>query len=54
MNLLYILIGFALEMAAKYGMDKYHEFRTIEEKRSSQMEDILTKFKAIEINKKLS
>lgn len=53
MNLIYIIIGFSLGMMAKYGMDKYHDFKTIEEKRSSQMEDILTKFKAIEINKNL-
>ena len=52
MNLLYILIGFALGFAAKIGADWYHNFKSQEEKRSQELEEILTKFKAFEMFKK--
>lgn len=53
MNILMLLVGCFLGWGLKFAMDYYHEFKTTEEKRASQMEDILTRFKAQEIIKDL-
>lgn len=52
MTIFILLIGMLLGWLLKFTFDFYHNFKTTEEKRASEMEDILTQFKAIELNKK--
>lgn len=47
-----LIIGFLLGFFAKVGFDEYHKFKTEQEKTASQMEDVLARFKAIEMLKK--
>lgn len=51
MNILCLIIGVLLGWGLKYAFDFYHDFKTIEEKRASELDDVLTRFKAIELNK---
>lgn len=51
-----ILIGFIIGIVSgwllKFAFDFYHQFKDIEEKRASALEDILVKFKMLEEMKK--
>lgn len=53
MTIFLFIVGLILGWFLKFGFDKYHDFKTIEETRASRMEDLLVKFKAIELNKKV-
>lgn len=44
-----LIIGFLLGFFAKLGFDEYHKFKNEQEKTASKMEDVLTRFKAIEM-----
>lgn len=47
LSLIMLLIGVVLGWLLKYAFDFYHNFRDVEEKRASQLEDALIKFKML-------
>lgn len=51
MSIFTFILGFIIGFFIKLGMDFYHEFRNQQEKTAIQMEDVLTRFKAMEIVK---
>lgn len=51
MSIFTFVLGFIIGLFTKLGLDFYHEFRNEQEKTASQMEDVLTRFKAMEMVK---
>lgn len=51
MNIIWFIIGVFAGFGIKLGFDYYHEFLKEERNRADRMEDVLVRFKAIELNK---
>lgn len=51
MSIFTFILGFIIGFFIKLGMDFYHEFKKEQEKTAIQMEDVLTRFKAMEMVK---
>jgi len=51
MSILSIFVGIIIGLGVKFGLDEYHYFKQEQEKTKNEMEEVLTKFKAIELNK---
>lgn len=47
------ILGIIIGFAGKASFDEYHYYRNNQEKATLKMEDILTQFRAIELNKKI-
>lgn len=47
MNIIWYILGIASGLGFKLVMDKYHQFKTEEEKRANRMEDLLVEWQAI-------
>jgi len=52
MTIIWFLVGFAIGIGAKFGLDEYSNYKQQQEKTFLDMNDILVKFKAMELNKK--
>ena len=50
-NLIFFVLGAIGGWFLKFAFDFYHNFKDVEQVRASQVDDILTKFKAIELIK---
>jgi len=46
-------LGIIGGFGAKLGLDQYHQFRQNEERRAKELDDMLVKVKAMELNKNL-
>lgn len=51
MSIFTFILGFIIGFFIKLAMDFYHEFKKEQEKTAIQMEEVLTKFKAMEMVK---
>ena len=49
MSILMLLLGIILGFVLKLGMDEYHKFKNEQEKTKEKMEEVLTRWKAMEI-----
>lgn len=47
------ILGAIIGFGVKEGFDRYHLFRTEEEKRAREIEELLVRWKAVEITKKI-
>lgn len=53
-NLIFTLIGAVGGWFLKFAFDFYHNFKDLEQKRASEIDDILTKFKVMEEMKQIN
>ena len=51
MSIFTFILGFIIGLFTKLAFDFYHEFKKEQEKTAIQMEDVLTRFKAMEMVK---
>lgn len=52
MSIFTFILGLIIGFGIKLGFDRYHLFRTEEEKRAREMEELLVRWKAVELNKR--
>lgn len=54
MSIFLFILGLIIGFSGKLGADEYHKYLQHQEQTKKEMEDVLIKFKALELNKTIS